>query len=118
MVDSRAIDSDFKSVSWVPADIAIDDENLLSGVQIGDGSCFDHIVGFGSYGDVDVSPPDILLSIGILDHSLVLGRSSSSFSRISDQSPCAAHCGRARARIGRDGVGTSEFIEFTNTEVS
>jgi hypothetical protein len=65
MIGSGGKDSNLYSIFGIPADVSISDIELWAGVEVVDGDIFQKFVGFGRLGNVDFTPPDILLKIKI-----------------------------------------------------
>ena len=102
VVCSRGNDSDLDPVFWVPTGVTIEDVDVLSGVQVVDGSFSVDLKGVlagcvvsfalvrceqahSLHLDVDRTPPDIVFTSIFVHDSLVFGRSTGLLSREVDQ---------------------------------
>ena len=77
VVGSGSDDSDLDSVLRIPTGEAVKDVDVLTGVQVVDGSFTVDFKGVLVHGNVDTArPPDVVLRGLFVDDSLVLGRST------------------------------------------
>lgn len=85
VVSAGADDPDVDSVASVPAGIAVDDVDAVTGVEVVDGTFTVNDPGVVIHGLVDRSPPDIFFRRWLLDDSLVAGRAAGLLARVGAQ---------------------------------
>lgn len=86
VVGARGDDADLDAVLGVPAGETVEDVDVLTGVEVVDGTLTVDLEGVLVEGNVDRAPPDVVLGGLLVDDTLVLGRTAGLLAGEVDQS--------------------------------
>ena len=101
VVGAGADDADLDPFGGIPTGEGIDDVKLLTGVEVVLGAFAIDFEGVGIDGDVDVTPPDVVLGGGIFGDPFVTGGAAGLFAGVCDEGSLR---GKARGGFVADGV--------------
>ncbi len=85
VVGTRANDTDLEAVLGVPACETVKDIDVVTGVEVVDGTLTVDLEGVLVHLDVDGAPPDVVLGGLLVDDTLVLGRTTGLLTGVVDQ---------------------------------